>query len=323
MSELVSIIMPVYNLEKYVCDSILSVQRQTYTDWRLLVIDDGSTDASPAIIAEMAEKDKRIQLLCQQNGGVAKARNTGLDAAKGKYIAFLDGDDIWQPTFLAELLRTNRDADKAMVYCGYRHLYIMGFTTRFSYPYVSGDILVEVIQGRTQVHIGCLLVERAILDRYNIRFTAGCLMGEDQEFIIKLVAVVPVKAVPQELMLYRIRMGSAINSRWDWQKRIHSIWALKRSAAVVLGQKAKSEEYGRLEEVFQQRISYKVLKFFWRMLKNGFHTEAEDLLRGDLAKDLFQLDVPKLKRLDQLKWKLVCSHNQRIWKLVNVLRGIV
>ena len=99
---LVSIIMPMYNAEKYVRESILSVQGQTYTNWELIVIDDGSTDKSSYIVTTIAANDKRIKMIRQlQNSGIALARNAGMREAKGRYLAFLDSDDWWVNTKLA------------------------------------------------------------------------------------------------------------------------------------------------------------------------------------------------------------------------------
>lgn len=99
VSNLVSIIMPCYNSEKYISESINSVLDQTYTNFELIIIDDSSTDTSINIISEY--QDNRIKLIkSNTNQGVAAARNKGIVAAKGKYIAFLDSDDLWIPSKL-------------------------------------------------------------------------------------------------------------------------------------------------------------------------------------------------------------------------------
>lgn len=90
---LVSIIMPAYNAERTIAESIKSVLNQTYIHWELLIINDGSKDNTSNIIKSI--KDNRIILIEQENGGVAKARNNGIQNAKGKYVAFLDSDDLW------------------------------------------------------------------------------------------------------------------------------------------------------------------------------------------------------------------------------------
>ena len=101
---LVSIVTPVYNGAKYVCETIDSVLRQTYANWEMIVVDDGSKDNSAEIINEYVRRDKRIVLLRQANGGSASARNNGIRNAKGQYIALLDADDLWEPDFLESQL---------------------------------------------------------------------------------------------------------------------------------------------------------------------------------------------------------------------------
>lgn len=95
--ELVSIIMPSYNSEKFILDSIHSVQQQTYENWELLIVDDCSTDGTVALIENEVLNDSRIQLeVLSQNSGAAIARNTAIKEAKGVYLAFLDSDDLWE-----------------------------------------------------------------------------------------------------------------------------------------------------------------------------------------------------------------------------------
>jgi teichuronic acid biosynthesis glycosyltransferase TuaG len=100
----VSVIMPVYNAELYVCEAIASVQAQTYSNWELIVIDDGSQDNSADLIKSIASLDNRIFYFYQDNGKQGKARNLGLQAAKGEYVAFLDADDVWMPNKLEQQL---------------------------------------------------------------------------------------------------------------------------------------------------------------------------------------------------------------------------
>lgn len=104
---MISIIMPVYNSEKFLAKSIESVITQTYANWQLILIDDESTDHSIDICESYVQKDKRIMLMRnQQNLGVAQTRNVGIQAATGEYIAFLDSDDQWKPYKLDKQLKS-------------------------------------------------------------------------------------------------------------------------------------------------------------------------------------------------------------------------
>ena len=99
----ISVIMPAYNMAQYIARAIDSVQAQTHENWELLIIDDGSTDTTVAVAQGYAQNDARIRIICQENQGVAAARNTGLDHAAGDYIAFIDSDDYYEPTILEKL----------------------------------------------------------------------------------------------------------------------------------------------------------------------------------------------------------------------------
>lgn len=95
-----SVVIPAYNASAFLPQTIESVQRQTFEDFEILIIDDGSTDDTLDIIKKYKETDSRIHFITQRNQGVSRARNTGIEAAEGKYIAFLDSDDIWMPNKL-------------------------------------------------------------------------------------------------------------------------------------------------------------------------------------------------------------------------------
>lgn len=119
---LVSIIVPVYNVEKYIVETMECVRKQTYPDWELLLVEDVGTDKTREIIENYLEeiKDSRIRLICQEvNKGAAFARNRGLQEAKGRYIAYLDADDLWVPEKLEKELAFMTQMDAAFAFTGY------------------------------------------------------------------------------------------------------------------------------------------------------------------------------------------------------------
>ena len=117
---LVSIIMPMYNSERYIEDSIKSVIEQTYSNWELIIVDDHSTDQSYDLAKSLADHDPRIKhQQMQTNSGVAKVRNNGLSLALGKYIAFLDSDDIWLPSKLEKQIALMEKENLFLSYTSY------------------------------------------------------------------------------------------------------------------------------------------------------------------------------------------------------------
>lgn len=121
-NNLVSIITPIYNGERFVAQTIESVLAQTYTDWEMIIINDGSKDNSEKIVRQYTEQDSRIKLYSQPNGGSAAARNNGIRRAKGRYIALLDADDLWEPFFLESQLELMKKHDALLVYGSHKRI---------------------------------------------------------------------------------------------------------------------------------------------------------------------------------------------------------
>ncbi len=115
----VSVIMPVYNSGKYLNKAIESVLSQTYEDFELVIVNDGSTDNSASICRKYAEKDKRIKFIDQKNKGVSAARNTALASVSGHNIAFVDSDDVIDKHFLEIMLREKEKSSAEIVMCSF------------------------------------------------------------------------------------------------------------------------------------------------------------------------------------------------------------
>lgn len=117
---LVSIITPCYNGEKYIAQTIDSVIAQTYKEWEMIIVDDGSKDGSAELVRKYMENEPRIKFIQQANAGSAAARNNGIRSCEGQYIALLDADDLWEPEFLEEQIKFMKEKNATCVYCSYR-----------------------------------------------------------------------------------------------------------------------------------------------------------------------------------------------------------
>lgn len=121
--DLVSIIMPSYNCGKYIAESIECVQAQTYSNWELIVVDDCSTDSTIEIVRDMQKSDSRIRLFQnERNSDAAVSRNYALREAKGRWIAFLDSDDLWEPTKLEKQIKFMEENDYSFSYTMYQEI---------------------------------------------------------------------------------------------------------------------------------------------------------------------------------------------------------
>jgi glycosyltransferase involved in cell wall biosynthesis len=130
----ISIVMPLYNKAGQVLETIASVRAQTLSDWELVVVDDGSTDAGPALVRDL--QDERIRLVSQANAGVSAARNRGIELARADLVAFLDADDLWLPGFLAAILELAADFPQAR-----------WFATGYEIRRVQGNSMVARLRG--------------------------------------------------------------------------------------------------------------------------------------------------------------------------------
>ena len=130
-----SIIVPVYNVEKYLRECVDSILNQTFTDFELILVDDGSPDNCPQICDAYAEQDNRVRVIHQKNGGLSAARNAGIEAARGNWLGFIDSDDFIAPDFYEKLYKAARDADADCAICGVQ------WTAEDGHPIETPDVL--------------------------------------------------------------------------------------------------------------------------------------------------------------------------------------
>ena len=187
----ISIIVPVYNVERYLRQCIDSILAQTYKDFELLLIDDGSPDNSGNICDEYAQKDPRIRVFHKPNGGVSSARNMGIDNARGEYISFIDADDYVEPNFLEEMVKAMEKLDADLVCCGVRiNERDDGSISGFSCPdrekvYDKKEGLIEMFS--MDSFYGWpwnKLYKTDIVKKKGLRFPEGMKYCEDRTFVV-------------------------------------------------------------------------------------------------------------------------------------------
>ncbi|KNC67745.1 glycosyltransferase family 2 protein [Pseudoalteromonas ardens] len=217
MTPLVSVIMPTYNAERYVIDSIQSVLEQTYQNWELLITDDLSTDNTVELIKEEAKKDPRIKLFIQgQNGGAGLARNNAISRAEGRFIAFLDADDLWLPEKLEKQVAFALKNDHALTFTAYQK-----FTTEAKLGQVIPPKSVTFKQLLGSNVIGCLT---AMYDTEKLGkvYMPSIRKRQDHALWLTILQQIPMAASLQEpLALYRVDSGMSKNKFkiivWQWR----------------------------------------------------------------------------------------------------------
>ena len=159
--EKVSIIMPVYNCEKYITHAVQSVLNQTYLNWELFIIDDASTDGSLQKALELSKKDKRIHVSHYlYNQGVSACRNSGLKEAHGNYIAFLDADDLWATTKLEKQLAFMKEKGINFSHTAYGYINVNGDIMPKGQMNVSDEVNLKSYMKTTQVNMSSVMYNR-------------------------------------------------------------------------------------------------------------------------------------------------------------------
>lgn len=270
---LISIIMPVYNAEKYLTDTINSVLNQTYKDFELIAVNDGSTDQSLNILSRF--NDERIIVIDKENTGVSDTRNVGINVANGEYVCFLDADDSYSPEYLERLFATSVENEADMVVCNY-----VPFRREAKFQ-VEKSVPVNVQSIDTLVQAGVLtsactkLIKLLTLYKYEIKFDKNMSFGEDLFFCWKAyLASNRVFFIDEPLYGYRMTTESATTKYHPdlYDKYKKAFDDLKQFGKSV----DKNDEY-EMDVFFATRIPS-----FIRMLireKSSFKKKKNDLKR--------------------------------------------
>lgn len=230
---LISIVMPVYNAARFLYPCLNSVLAQTYKNWELLVVDDGSTDDSKKIIQEFVAKEHRIQLITKANEGVSIARNVALETANGQFVYFIDADDIVSPnaleimacaavTYGATIVKADYQAideyDKPL-FVNKKHLLRHKFAGKIlNANDFDRKILME------EYFLWTCLFRMDVIRKYHIRFLPHCRLMEDADFIMNYLIYSERNIYIDALIYgYRKHIGAATSGRKDYNNDLKLI----------------------------------------------------------------------------------------------------
>lgn len=222
-SPAVSVVMTVYNTQRYVAEAVDSVLGQTFGDFEFVVIDDGSTDRSPAILRDYAARDRRIRLVSRPNTGIVAAANEGIGLARGRYVARMDSDDVCVPTRFEAQVRY-LDAHPECVLVGSRVTVVDPYG---SPVFDSGQKLTheEIDAELLGSGGGWAIVQPSAMMRADAVHNVGGYRGrhnvsEDQDLFLRLAEVGRVANLPEPLLLYRRHYKSVMHTQWRQREEV-------------------------------------------------------------------------------------------------------
>lgn len=221
----ISVIVPVYQAEKWLRRCLDSIVNQTFLDWECILVDDGSKDRSGAICDEYASRDSRFRVIHQANQGVSVARQVGLDAAKGVYVIHADSDDWVEPDWLEKLHQKITADNVDMVICDYEQIYVDRI------KYVSGCVTsvdnTDLLMSLVRYWGGCLwnkLIRRECFIRHHVTFHPEMWGFEDTYVITKLLTnPIKVSHLPEALCHYDIVMNKSSLTKLISDKHVRSL----------------------------------------------------------------------------------------------------
>ena len=318
----VSIVIPVYNVEEYLVECIESVLNQTYQNFDIILIDDGSKDSSGEICDQYAEKDKRIRVIHQENGGLSVARNKGLEVARGKYIYFLDSDDIIVSQTLKLLTEIAEKEQSDVVFFDADVFFtdcepdpkVYRYERNKQYSSAPGrEMLMALLQTdeyRTAVPL--MLFKREYLKSNQLKFKKGILHEDELFTFLVYFANGIVSHCHEKLYLRRMRAasimtGSAMIKRYE---SMHSIYF------ELADMYQREKIYGDVAERYLARIARSVLAKY-RLLGE----EEKEICSNKQM--VFKKNVLKQQGYHDLKLKIKCSSGIRnfMYRLENKIQS--
>ncbi|PSB10599.1 glycosyl transferase family A [Pleurocapsa sp. CCALA 161] len=205
----ISVVIPTYNSETTIQETIESVQKQTFSDFEIIVIDDGSQDGTIELVKSLVKLEPRLKIFCYENAGVAVARNRGIELAQGEFISLLDADDLWTPDKLELQLKALKDHPQAGVAYSWTNPIdeqgkILFLGTR---PIWEGNVYGKLLQTNFLSNGSNILVRREAIESI-CGFPTDFPVASDWDFYLKLAFKCSFVVVPQYQILYRQRSNS-------------------------------------------------------------------------------------------------------------------
>ena len=291
-----SVIVPVYKVEKYLDRCICSILNQTFSDFELILIDDGSPDNSGAICDQYAAKDNRVRVIHKENGGVSSARNAGLNAAQGTYIAFVDSDDEVAPDYI-ELLNSKR-ADS--VVCGITNLdpdnrvqHQLKFAEQ-DLNVIDLDCVRRLRDNRAIFCVYSKRYKRAIIESGGLRFNETVSLGEDSLFYI-------------QYLLYCNNLSYVSGTPYFYHKYEHETLSILGANYVDKSISVNDLIFKSLQSHFDEPVTDIIDKNIW----DAFYTVIFSTVRNK--------ELPFMQKLEIMKYLTGKSEFKRLKKSLDTL----
>lgn len=303
---LVSVVVPAYNAAETLENCVTEVQKQTYTNWEMIIVDDGSKDNTLEIASELAEKEQRIRVVHQENKGLSGARNTGIDNMKGDYVTFIDADDFLQPQML-EAMVLNATTFQADFISSDLYFYGVDSPVLGEYDNLLGDVLdkstaIGKLFDQNGYCSACAKLFHANLWKEE-RFPEDIRFSEDMYIAHRLIdSANKVVHLKPYFYYYDVRnQGSLTRSNFE-EKKLHTVYA---SELWVHFCEEKYPEMYQKAHGYHMSVVISYLSQFAQAKRWDLYKKYRKLLRKNLGTCLKNKMMPKSLRMKSLFFSLV------------------
>lgn len=322
----VSVIIPIYNVEKYLEKCLDSIVHQSYKNLEIILVNDGSTDSSSKICEDYQKKDERIIVINKENGGLSDARNKGIDIATGEYITFIDSDDYIHKDMIGELMNiaTNNDADISV--CGFQKFFNESDSEIIDNMLLNTDIqlfnsqdILDNFYSKISVNIIVAWAKIYKMSLFNkIRYNKGKI-HEDEFIAHKLIfESKKIAYIPKKMYFYRIRKNSITGEKFN-KKRLDKIEALE--------DRLKFANEKNLKNLYMQTLfcycndlilcyylikeNYKKEKKLQKILKDKFLNNYKNVLRSNKMNIKQKIRIIMERIIPSISAKIIIKHRRK------------
>ncbi|MGN7385521.1 glycosyltransferase family 2 protein [Sporosarcina sp. SAFN-015] len=313
MDKKITIIIPVYNKEKFLSKTIESVLSQSYKNFELIIIDDGSTDLSLKVINEFARRDTRIHVYTQRNSGVSAARNNGIMKATGTYITFLDADDFYDEHFLQKMLLAVQGYYAA--FCGHVYHYPNGKKIKANMNW-KGELLKNYINNKCTPNTNSWIIDKKWLIDNQLFFSEDLNWGEDMLFFGTIFTKTKnINYCKEYLSNYRLEISNSLSEN-DFSKiNKEKVW-INRLVKIIENEPPRTKTTQRnINLLLEYRLPALII---YRLYNHKTLTNKDEFL------SLFEENIEIIKKVSYINGirsiKLIV-YQRKLFKFYEKLKG--
>lgn len=300
---MISVIVPVYNVEKYIKKGIESLLAQSYQNIEIILVDDGSPDNSPAILDQYTKKDSRIKVLHQKNQGVSTARNNGIKISNGEYILFVDGDDYVGKDYVEFFYKliSQKSADIAVNYDLFSALNSSHNHHEKEEVESPEQIIEDIYLGKMNVAVWNKMYKKSFLEKNNIRFNPKIWYGEGMLFNIECLSSTKKIAVGSRKVYYQVYNQNSAMRSFNMESNLCGIRSLELQKKYL---DKKNKKLKRAWEYHLRCFNRSILTGIIKTnLKKKYYSQYKECIRGLRRRIflLFQVDIPLRERM----WNII------------------